>query len=495
MKRAITPTRQENFPEWYQQLVKAAELAEHSPVRGCMVIKPWGYMLWENIQSLLDKRLKAAGHQNAYFPLLIPLKYLEKEATHVEGFAKECGVVTHHRLKKGEGGQLMLDGKLEEPLIIRPTSETIIMEMFSKWIKSYRDLPLRINQWANVFRWEMRVRLFLRTAEFLWQEGHTAHATKEEALKEALHMLNLYKDFAENILAIPIIEGEKTENERFPGAISTYSIEAMMQDGKALQMGTSHFLGQNFSKASNITFQDSAGKLDLAWTTSWGVSTRLIGGIIMAHSDDDGLILPPRIAPVHIVIIPLVHHLTFKEGIYNYCHKLKEKLATLSYMNCPLEVHIDERDMRSGEKIWSWIKKGVPIRVEVGPRELEKGYLTVTKRHRGHKEREKQSEEQFACNVIDQLEEIQQKLFQKAKCFRMAHLREINTKEEFYQFFKKERGFASAHWSGDPSIEETLQKELNVSIRSIPMNRERRGGTCPFSGGKSNCRVIFAKAY
>jgi len=495
MRKAITPTREENFPEWYQQLIKSAELAEHSPVRGCMVIKPWGYALWEKIQSFLDKRLKAAGHQNAYFPLLIPLNYLEKESTHVEGFAKECAIVTHHRLTKGEGGKLTLNGKLEEPLVIRPTSETIIMEMFSKWIKSHRDLPLRINQWANVFRWEMRIRLFLRTAEFLWQEGHTAHTTKEEALEEALRMINLYGDFAENILAIPIIKGEKTEGERFPGAIATYSIEAMMQDGKALQMGTSHFLGQNFSKASNITFQNSAEKLELAWTTSWGVSTRLIGGLIMAHSDDDGLILPPRIASVHIVIIPLVHHPASKERTYDYCHKLKKKLKALSYMDCPLEVIIDERDMRSGEKIWSWIKKGVPIRVEIGPCELEENTLTITKRTRGHKEREKQSEEQFVCSVVDQLEEMQRELFQKAKCFRTAHSREINTKEEFYQFFKKERGFVSAHWSGATSVEEMLQRELNVSIRSIPMNREEKGGTCPFTGEKSGCRVIFAKAY
>ena len=326
-RNAITPTRLEDYPEWYQQVIKAADLAEHSPVRGCMVIKPWGYALWENMQGILDKRFKETGHQNAYFPLFIPLSYMQKEAKHVEGFATECAVVTHHRLVKNEEGNLIPDGELEEPLVVRPTSEMIIGEMFSKWIESYRDLPLLINQWANVVRWEMRTRLFLRTTEFLWQEGHTAHATKEEALEETRKMLDIYVDFVENTLAIPVIKGEKTESERFPGADSTFTFEMMMQDGKALQGGTSHFLGQNFSKAANITFRDQEGEQVHAWTTSWGVTTRMIGGLIMCHGDDDGLILPPRIASAHVVIIPLTHKEESKEEVFAYCRALKDKLS------------------------------------------------------------------------------------------------------------------------------------------------------------------------
>jgi len=495
MKKAITPTRAEDFPQWYQQVIKAAELAEHSPVRGCMVIKPWGYALWENVQKILNTRLQESGHQNAYFPLFIPLSYLEKEAAHIEGFAKECAVVTHHRLVNGGAGRLIPDGLLEEPLVVRPTSEMMIGEMFSRWIKSHRDLPLLINQWANVVRWEMRTRLFLRTTEFLWQEGHTAHATKEEAFEEVLYILDLYVDFAESILAIPVIKGEKPEGERFPGALSTYCFEAMMQDGRALQAGTSHFLGQNFSKAAHIAFQNVTGEREFAWTTSWGVTTRLIGGVIMTHSDDDGLILPPRIASAQIVILPIIHSLEYKGKILDYCYALKRKLRDICYIGSPLAVHIDERDIRGGEKVWSWIKKGVPIRIEIGFKELGAKYLTIAKRTQSHKAFEQQSEEKFLQTVTDQLDEIQKTLFHRAQSFHLAHLKEVDTKEEFYSFFKEEVGFAAAHWSGDPSIEKMVQNDLNVSLRSIPIDREKEEGMCPFTGKKSTQRVIFAKAY
>lgn len=494
-KNAIQPTRAEDYPEWYQQVIKAAELAEHSPVRGCMVIKPWGYSIWENMQSILDKRFKETGHQNAYFPLFIPLSYMEKEAKHVEGFAKECAVVTHHRLVQGEEGKLVPDGELEEPLVVRPTSEMIIGEMFSKWIESYRDLPLLINQWANVVRWEMRTRLFLRTAEFLWQEGHTAHATQKEAIEETLQMLNIYVDFIENTLAIPVIKGEKTESERFPGADSTYTFEMMMQDGKALQGGTSHFLGQNFSRAANITYRDQDGKESYAWTTSWGVTTRMVGGLIMSHGDDDGLILPPRIAPTHIVIIPLIHKEETKRAVFTYCRELKEKLSQIEFNGGHIKVIVDERDIRSGEKVWSWIKKGVPMRVEVGPRELEEGIISVVKRTNGPKEFERHTEEEFFHTVADQLEAIQTTLYDRAKAFRDEHLVKIDTKEEFYEFFKSKKGFALAHWSGDPAVEEMVGKDLSVTIRCIPLEGEKEKGTCPFTGKPSPQRVVFAKSY
>lgn len=494
-KTAISPTRSEDYPEWYQQVIKAADLAEHSPVRGCMVIKPWGYTLWENMQRILDRRFKETGHQNAYFPLFIPLSYLQKEAEHVEGFAKECAVVTHHRLKKDEEGQLIPDGPLEEPLIVRPTSEMIIGEMFSKWIESYRDLPLLINQWANVVRWEMRTRLFLRTAEFLWQEGHTAHATQEEAIEETLKMLDVYVDFIENTLAIPVMKGEKTESERFPGAVSTYTFEMMMQDGKALQGGTSHFLGQNFSKAANITFRDPNGDAVHAWTTSWGVTTRMIGGLIMTHGDDDGLILPPRIASAHVVILPLIHKDETKDEIFAYCRQLKEKLSKLTYGDQNIQVIVDERELRTGEKVWSWVKKGVPIRIEVGPRELAENRLSLVKRTNGPKDFEHQSEEELLKTLPDQLEAMQQTLYDRAKAFRDAHLVEIDTKEAFYEFFKSGKGFALAHWSGDPAVEEMVGKDLSVTIRCIPMDGEKEKGTCPFTGKESPQRVVFAKSY
>lgn len=492
---AISPTRAEDYPEWYQQVIKSADLAEHSPVRGCMVMKPWGYALWENMQTILDRRFKETGHQNAYFPLFIPLSYLQKEADHVAGFAKECAVVTHHRLVKDGKGNLVPDGKLEEPLVVRPTSEMIIGEMFAKWIESYRDLPLLINQWANVVRWEMRTRLFLRTAEFLWQEGHTAHATKEEALEETLKILDIYVDFIENSLAIPVIKGEKTESERFPGAVSTFTCETMMQDGKALQAGTSHFLGQNFARAANITFRDQNTKDVYVWTTSWGITTRMIGGVVMTHGDDDGLILPPRVASAHIVIIPLIHKDEMKEKIFSYCYELRDKLTQISYHHDTVKVIVDEREMRSGEKVWSWIKRGIPIRIELGPRELEEKKLSLVKRVKGVKSFEHQTEQELLATLSKQLDEIQTTLYQRAKGFHSEYLVKIDTKEDFYAFFQSKKGFAFTHWSGDSAVEEMVGKELGVSIRCIPMDLERERGMCPFTGKESLQRVIFAKSY
>ncbi|MBI3212163.1 MAG: proline--tRNA ligase [Simkania negevensis] len=495
-KRAISPTRKEDYPSWYQEVIKAADLAEHAPVRGCMVIKPWGYAIWENIQRILDRKIKETGHQNAYFPLFIPLSFFEREAKHIEGFAKECAVVTHHRLVKGKEGKLIPASPLEEPLVVRPTSEMIIGEMFSQWITSYRDLPLLINQWANVVRWEMRPRMFLRTAEFLWQEGHTAHATREEALEEALKMLHVYVDFVQNVLAIPVIKGEKSERERFPGAENTFTFEAMMQDGKALQGGTSHFLGQTFSKAAHISFTTKEEKKEFAWTTSWGVTTRLIGGLIMTHGDDDGLVLPPRIASAQLVIIPLIHKESDQREIFSYCLKLKEKLEKVSYHGGPLKVLFDQREGRAGEKIWSWIKKGVPMRIEVGKRELDQGYLSMVRRDRGHKEFEKISEEKLLQEITERLDLMQKSLFEKANHFLRSHLITIDSKEAFYQFFQKEEvGFALCHWDGDLKMEEMLQKDLGVTIRCIPLEGEKEGGICPFTGGKSRQRVVFARSY
>lgn len=497
-KTAIQPTRKENYPEWYQQVIKAADLAEQAPVRGCMVIKPWGYALWENIQRLLDARFKATGHKNAYFPLFIPLSYLEREAEHVEGFAKECAVVTHHRLVKNEEGKLTPASPLEEPLVVRPTSEMMIGEMFAKWIDSYRQLPLLLNQWANIVRWEMRPRLFLRTTEFLWQEGHTAHASEKEARAKAKQMLDLYVDFVENTLAIPVIPGEKSANERFPGAVATFTLEAMMQDGKALQAGTSHFLGQNFARAANITFADPAGNRAHVWMTSWGVTTRLIGGLIMTHGDDDGVILPPRIAAAQVVIIPLMHREERQEELSTYCRTLKEKLEGLSYCGKPLTVELDDSDQRSGEKIWGWIKKGVPIRIEVGLRELDAKKVSVTKRTAGHKEACLQSEEELLATLTAQLEKIQNELFTRAKKRRDDRLTVVDTQEAFYELFSKEnneQGFALAHWNGKGEVEERIKRDLGVTLRCIPFEAHPEKGRCPFSGEESPQRVVFAKAY
>lgn len=502
-KSAISPKREEDYPEWYQQVVKASDLAENAPVRGCMVIKPWGFRLWENIQSYLDRKFKETGHENAYFPLFIPLSFLQKEADHVEGFAKECAVVTHHRLKQDKEGKLIPDGPLEEPLIVRPTSETIIAESFAKWITSYRDLPIKINQWANIVRWEMRTRIFLRTAEFLWQEGHTVHATREEALEEAKQMLKIYCNFGHDILAIPFITGEKTESERFPGAVSTYTIEAMMQDKKALQGGTSHFLGQTFAKSAGISFRTAAGDEEFGWMTSWGVTTRLIGALIMTHSDDDGLVLPPRIASGHVVILPVTHQEQTRSEVLAHCAALKAALQELLYHGQRLEVIVDDRDLRGGEKTWSWIKKGIPIRLEVGPRDIQNDQVMLCRRDQSPRDKVFLKRSELLSTLPAILDEIQAALYQRALKFRNDNCINIDTKEEFYTFFTPKNrekpeihgGFAQAHWCGDPRVEATLQKELGVTIRCIPDEGEKEPGTCLFTGEPSSQRVIFAKAY
>ncbi len=499
-KTAISPTRDENYPEWYQSVLKAADLAEHSPVRGCMVIKPWGYSIWENMQRVLDGMFKATGHVNAYFPLFIPLSYLEKEAQHVEGFAKECAVVTHHRLEKNKEGKLVPAGELEEPLIVRPTSEMIIGHTFAKWVESYRDLPILINQWCNVVRWEMRTRMFLRTTEFLWQEGHTVHASKEEAEMESKRMLEVYSDFCHNYLAIPVIKGEKTPSERFPGAVSTYTIEAMMQDRKALQSGTSHFLGQNFSKSCDIKFRTVEGTQEYGWTTSWGATTRLIGGLIMTHSDDDGLVLPPRIASAHLAIIPIVHNEEARGKVLDYCEKLAASLRGQYYDGQPLKVIVDARDMRGGEKSWSWIKKGVPLRLEIGPREVDSENLSLLRRDRGHKDATPLSRAELEAQIIPILNSIQAHLLEKATRYRDQHTVKIDSKNDLIDFFtaKGEEihgGFALAHWNEDPAIEAKMKEDLNVTIRCIPLPHSQEAGKCIFTGEKSPRRVIFAKSY
>ncbi|HAY99269.1 MAG TPA: proline--tRNA ligase [Opitutae bacterium] len=499
---AISPTRVEDYPEWYQQVVKAADLAETSPVRGCMVIKPWGYAIWENIQRDLDRRFKETGHKNAYFPLFIPMSFLQKEADHVEGFAKECAVVTHSRLEADENGKLQPAGPLEEPLIVRPTSETIIGELFSKWVQSYRDLPLLINQWANVVRWEMRTRLFLRTAEFLWQEGHTVHATSEEAMEETRKMLEVYADFAENFMAMPVLTGEKTEAERFPGADATFAIEAMMQDRKALQAGTSHFLGQNFAKSSNIKYLSAEGKEEFAWTTSWGVSTRLIGGLIMTHSDDDGLALPPRIAPSHVVIIPVTPKEETRQQVLDYCIELKSQLEAQNYLDGRIRVEFDDRDLRGGEKAWGWIKKGIPLRVEVGPRDMESGSVLVGRRDRAPKDKQSIPRDAFVAGITDILEEMQAGMLAKAKAFRDEHTREITSEAEFIEFFTPKNadapeihgGFASMGFCCDAQLEDKIAKQYKVTVRCIPNASVDEVVPCVFTGQPGK-RVIFAKSY
>lgn len=500
-KHAISPTREEDYPEWYQQVVRAADLAENTPVRGCMVIKPWGYGIWESIRDALDKMFKDTGHKNAYFPLFIPKSFLQREAEHVDGFAKECAVVTHSRLEADENGILQPAGKLEEPLVVRPTSETIIGELFARWVQSYRDLPLLINQWANVVRWEMRPRLFLRTAEFLWQEGHTVHATAEEAIEETRLMLRTYADFAENWLAMPVLRGEKTQAERFPGAESTLCIEAMMQDRKALQAGTSHFLGQNFSKACGIKFQGIEGKEEFGWTTSWGVSTRLIGGMIMTHSDDDGLIVPPRLAPTQVVILPVTPKEESRAQVLEVCHRLVSELKEQSVFDAPVRAEVDDRDLRGGEKFWQWVKKGVPLTVEIGPRDLENGTVFLGRRDFGGR-REAMSGKELVCSVGRILREIQNSLFDKALAFRKEHTREIDDLDDLYDFFtpahsskaEMHGGFARIHWDRNSRWEEQLKNDLKVTVRCIP-EEPSEPGICPFSGQESPGRVVVAKSY
>lgn len=494
-KTAISPTRAENYPEWYQQVIKAAELAEVSPVRGCMIIKPWGYAIWQKTQQILDERFKETGHQNLYFPLMIPLSFMQKEAEHVEGFAKECAVVTHSRLAKGKDGELEPASPLEEPYIIRPTSETIVGDAFSRWIQSYRDLPLKINQWANIVRWEMRTRLFLRTTEFLWQEGHTAHATSHDAMQEARMILDLYADFCEDVLAMPVLKGEKTASERFPGAENTYCIEAMMQDKKALQAGTSHFLGQHFAKGFDIKYLSKEGVEEHVWTTSWGVSTRLIGGLIMTHSDDDGLILPPKIADMHVVILPIIHNEEDRESIMGYCEKIAKELHDHRYQGHKIGVEIDTRELTGGEKAWSWVKKGVPIRIEVGKKEMAADSVFMGRRDKAYKDKKMVPRNEFISNITTELNELQANLFKRAKLMLEDNTKVINSKEEFYDFFKKDGGFALAHWNGDEAIEEQVKKDLSVTIRCIPFDKAGQKGKCIFTGEDSAQPVIFAKAY
>jgi prolyl-tRNA synthetase len=497
---AITPTRQQDYPEWYQQVIKHADLAENSPVRGCMVIKPWGYALWENMQRALDKMFKDTGHQNAYFPLFIPMSFMEKEAQHVEGFAKECAVVTHHRLEPDpETGGLRPAGPLEEPLIVRPTSETIIGAMYAKWVQSYRDLPILINQWANVVRWEMRTRLFLRTTEFLWQEGHTVHATKDEAVEETHKMLKVYADFVENWMAVPVIQGEKTAGERFPGADTTLSIEAMMQDRKALQAGTSHFLGQNFSRAQEIRFQDKDGELAYAWTTSWGVSTRLIGALIMTHADDDGMVIPPKLAPSQAVILPIYRDEETRVQVLEYCNRLKAELTSIAYAERAVEVHIDDRDLRGGEKKWYHVKRGVPLRIEVGPKDIAKDAVFLARRDNGQSTSIARTELIATFTAI--LDDMQGNLFERAKRLQTENTVTLTSEKQFRDYFTPKNadqpeihgGFAMCHFSSEQEVQPLLD-ELKVTIRCMPLEGNS-SGTCFLTGKPAERQALFAKAY
>jgi len=517
MKTAITPTREADYPEWYQQTIRASDLAENSDVRGCMVIKPWGYALWENIQRNLDVMFKETGHKNAYFPLFIPKSFFEKEAEHVAGFAKECAIVTHSRLEEDGDGGLKVAGELSEPLIVRPTSETIIGASFAKWIQSYRDLPLLINQWANIVRWEMRTRLFLRTAEFLWQEGHTVHATEDDAMEETVKMLGVYAKFAREYLALPVVVGEKTPGERFPGAINTFCIEAMMQDKKALQAGTSHFLGQNFAKASDIKFQNKEGSVEYAWTTSWGVSTRLIGALIMAHSDDNGLIIPPRVAPEHIVFIPIYKNDEEANSVLSFVKSILSEINKIKYHDENIRVELDDRDMNSGEKKWQWIKKGVPIRVEIGPRDFQNNSVCIGRRDKDPIEKESMLKDDFVCKIVEILDEIQKNIYDKALKFRMENTKNIDSYDEFQCYFTAKNeskpeihgGFAMSHWCENEDCEAKIKEDLKVTIRCVPLNAQcssfdcdleeskhcAEKGLCIICGNPSPQRVLFAKNY
>lgn len=490
MSKGIT-SRAEDYSQWYNDLVIKADLAEYSAVRGCMVIKPYGYAIWERMQAILDKRFKETGHSNAYFPLFIPKSFFSKEAAHVEGFATECAVVTHYRLKNDGNGKIVVDeeAKLEEELIVRPTSETIIWNTYRGWIESYRDLPILVNQWANVVRWEMRTRLFLRTAEFLWQEGHTAHATKEEAIEETERMLEVYATFAENILAVPVVRGRKTENERFAGALDTYCIEALMQDGKALQAGTSHFLGQNFAKAFDVKFTSREGKLEHVWATSWGVSTRLMGALIMAHSDDQGLVLPPKLAPVQVVIVPIFKTEEEKAQIDVFVHQLTAELKGKD-----VSVKYDDRDtQRPGFKFAEWELKGVPLRVAVGTRDMQNGTVELARRDTQTKETVAQAG--LAATIEQLLETIQENIYQKALDYRDAHITEVNSYEEFKEVLESKGGFISCHWDGTVETEKRVKEETKATIRCIPLDVKEEEGICIFTGKPSNKRVLFAKAY
>ena len=485
-------TRSDNYSEWYNQIVEKADLAEHSAVRGCMVIKPHGFAIWENMQSALDKMFKATGHQNAYFPIFIPKSFFSKEAKHVEGFAKECAVVTHYRLRTtedGKGVEVDPNAKLEEELIVRPTSEAIIWNSFKGWIQSYRDLPLLINQWANVVRWEMRTRLFLRTAEFLWQEGHTAHATKDEALIEAEKMLDVYAEFAENYMAMPVIKGVKTPSERFAGALETYCIEALMQDGKALQSGTSHFLGQNFAKAFDVQYTDKTGKLDYVWATSWGVSTRLMGALIMTHSDDAGLVIPPKLAPIQVVIVPIYRQFEQLDNISEIALKLKKELEEKG-----LRVTYDDDDNRKpGWKFAEYEMKGVPVRIAIGPRDLENGTCEIARRDILSKEIV--TFDDAVEKVASLMDEIQNNLFEKALKFREENTYYLDNWKDFEKNIKNQEGFVYAHWDGTEETEEKIKQLTKATIRCIPSEGKEEEGKCILTGKPSKRRVVFAKAY
>lgn len=491
MAKVLT-SRSENYAQWYNDLVIKADLAENSAVRGCMVIKPYGYAIWEKMQAQLDKMFKDTGHTNAYFPLFIPKSFFSKEANHVEGFAKECAVVTHYRLKNDEEGKgVVVDptARLEEELVVRPTSETIIWNTYKNWIQSYRDLPILVNQWANVVRWEMRTRLFLRTAEFLWQEGHTAHATKEEAIEETMKMLDVYADFAENYLGIPVIKGVKTESERFAGALDTYCIEALMQDGKALQAGTSHFLGQNFAKAFDVKFANKEGNLDYVWASSWGVSTRLMGALVMAHSDDNGLVLPPNLAPIQVVIVPIYKKEEQLQQISEKANGIKKQLEAKG-----ISVKYDDRDThKPGWKFAEYELKGVPVRLAIGPRDLENNSVEVARRDT--LEKSIYSMDAIENTVEDLLKKIQKTIFDKALKFREENTREVENFDEFKEVLNSKGGFIMAHWDGKAETEEKIKQETKATIRCIPLNGNKTSGTCVYSGEPSQGKVIFAKAY
>jgi len=484
--------REENYAQWYNDLVIKADLAENSVVRGCMVIKPYGYAIWEKIQAELDRKFKATGHVNAYFPIFIPKSFFSKEAKHVEGFAKECAIVTHYRLMKDESGNgLIVDpsAKLEEELIVRPTSETIIWNSYKNWIQSYRDLPILINQWANVVRWEMRTRLFLRTTEFLWQEGHTAHATREEAVEETERMLGVYSDFAENFMALPVIKGYKSENERFAGAIDTYTIEALMQDGKALQTGTSHFLGQNFAKAFDVQFTDKTGKLDYVWATSWGLSTRVIGALIMAHSDNNGLVLPPRLAPIQVVIIPIYKNSEQLETISAAARKIMSALEVRG-----ISVKYDDRDNnKPGWKFANYELKGVPVRIAIGPRDIENSTVEVARRDTLEKEIIPMNG--IEAHIAGLLDDIQKNIYFKASEFRKANTFYADKWDDFVNLLDNQGGFIMAHWDGTSETEEKIKEETKATIRCIPFDSPDEDGKCIYSGKPSKRRVLFARSY
>jgi prolyl-tRNA synthetase len=484
-------TREENYSDWYNELVVKADLAEHSAVKGCMVIKPYGYAIWEKMQQALDKMFKDTGHSNAYFPLFIPKSFFSKEASHVEGFAKECAVVTHYRLKTAPDGSIVVDekAKLDEELIVRPTSETIIWHTYKGWIQSYRDLPILVNQWANVVRWEMRTRLFLRTTEFLWQEGHTAHATAKEAVAETEQMLDVYADFVENWMAVPVVKGVKTPNERFAGAIETYCIEALMQDGKALQAGTSHFLGQNFAKAFDVKFATKEGNQDFVWATSWGVSTRLMGALVMSHSDDKGLVLPPKLAPFQVVIVPIYKSDEQLEQINAVVTKMKRAMEAKG-----ISVKYDNRDtQRPGWKFAEYELKGVPVRIAIGGRDLENGTVEVSRRDTMEKETLQQAD--LENKISHLLEQIQDNLYQKALARREAQTSVADTLDELKRILEEKPGFVSAHWDGTAETEQKIKEETKATIRCIPLNNKKEEGNCVYSGKPSIQRVLFARAY